>query len=143
MFSLVLVCSFLFSGIAAAASGFTVWPTLRQGSSGGYVTGLQANLYSYGQQSAVGTIDGSFGSGTTTGLINMQRATGLTADGVAGSGTWRQMDYNSIFDSPTYWLLHTPYSTTYQTGYLESNGRLQYFLEYKNSNTTVKSGYIY
>ncbi|MFB5674807.1 peptidoglycan-binding protein [Paenibacillus terreus] len=139
--SLALVGSLLFSGVALA--DFSDWPTLRQGSSGGYVTGLQANLYSYGQQSAVGTIDGSFGSGTRTGLINMQRATGLSADGVAGSSTWSEMDDASIFDTPYTWTLHTPYSTTYMTSYRESGGRLAYALQYKSDASTVKSGYIY
>ena len=139
--SMVIVGSLLFGGLAGAA-GFNGWPTLSQGSSGGYVTGLQAALYSYGQQPTIGSIDGSFGSGTTTGLKNMQKATGITSDGVAGSGTWNQMDYNSIFESSTSWLLHTPYSSTYQTSYGESGSRITYRLMYKDTSTVVQSGYV-
>ncbi|WP_025709053.1 peptidoglycan-binding domain-containing protein [Paenibacillus graminis] len=140
--SLLLTSSLLFGGMAAA-SGFYGWPTLTQGSSGGYVRGLQANLYSFGQQSNVGSIDGNFGSGTRTGLINMQNSTGLTADGIAGSGTWNTMNNYSIFETEYNWVVHTPYSTTYQTSYFDSGSSLQYRIMYKNTSTTVQSGYIY
>ncbi|WP_405107066.1 peptidoglycan-binding domain-containing protein [Paenibacillus sp. FSL K6-1217] len=140
--SLLLTGSLLVSGMAAPA-GFSGWPTLSQGSSGGYVRGLQANLYSFGQQSNVGSIVGNFGSGTRNGLINMQNSTGLTADGVAGSGTWNTMSNYSIFETQYNWIVHTPFSTTYKTSYSKRCSSLQYRLMYKNTSTTVQSGYIY
>ena len=38
-----------------------------------------------------GSVDGSFGSGTTDAVKSFQRANGLTADGVAGSGTLNRL----------------------------------------------------
>lgn len=38
-----------------------------------------------------GAVDGNFGSGTKTAVINFQRAKGLTQDGVVGAQTWAYM----------------------------------------------------
>lgn len=142
--SLVLAGSLMFGGMASALGFIDAgFPTLRQGSSGGYVKGLQASLYAYGEAGAVGSIDGSFGSGTTTALKNMQRKNGLTADGVAGRGTWVQMEMNSLYGVNS-WTVHTPYSTTYQASfYHPSSNSLRYVLEQKNTNNTISGGLVY
>src|SRR3954468_10242131 len=61
-------------------------PTLRQGSSGDWVSYLQQVLAQVGYDP--GPIDGSFGSGTAQAVAAFQAATGLTADGIAGPATW-------------------------------------------------------
>ncbi len=60
------------------------WPVLQTGNSGKNVSALQCLLTYQGYSL---TIDGSFGSGTQTAVINFQKSKGLTADGVAGANT--------------------------------------------------------
>ncbi|PNQ85223.1 hypothetical protein C1T20_13050 [Paenibacillus polymyxa] len=144
--SVALVGSLGLASIASAASDFSGFPTLRQGDSGGYVRALQANLWAYGQQGAVGTIDGSFGSGLKSGLQNFQSAKGLTADGIAGSGTWNRMNYNVSVEVPgRSFFLSTPDSSTYYVFYgtRDSGSGLRYAVLYKTNNRTVTSGTVY
>ncbi|MFK4370743.1 zinc D-Ala-D-Ala carboxypeptidase [Paenibacillus sp. RC82] len=119
---------------------------MRQGDSGGYVRALQANLWAYGQQGTVGTIDGSFGSGVKSGLQNFQSAKGLTADGIAGSGTWNRMNYNVSVEVPgRSFFLSTPDSSTYYVFYGtgDSGSGMRYAVLYKTNNRTVTSGTVY
>jgi hypothetical protein len=60
------------------------WPVLSTGNSGKNVSALQCLLVYRGYSL---TIDGSFGSGTQTAVINFQSSKGLSADGVAGANT--------------------------------------------------------
>lgn len=60
------------------------WPVLQLGSSGKNVNALQCLLTFHGFSL---TIDGSFGSGTQTAVINFQRSKNLTPDGAAGENT--------------------------------------------------------
>ncbi|MEK4433126.1 peptidoglycan-binding domain-containing protein [Paenibacillus sp. FSL M7-0802] len=137
-----LMGSLLFSGIASAAqAGFSWWPTLREGSTGGYVSGLQANLWAFGQQPYT-AIDGSFGSGTKTGVMNFQRYAGVTADGVAGSSTWNRFDYYSFYSTDKHWYLDSPQSSTYWTFYDANGTRVSYEVLYKSNNARVKFGYV-
>jgi peptidoglycan hydrolase-like protein with peptidoglycan-binding domain len=64
-------------------------PTLTQGSSGRAVTDLQEALVNAGFNP--NGVDGSFGPGTRNAVVAFQRAHGLTADGVVGPNTWRNL----------------------------------------------------
>ncbi|MFJ8869520.1 N-acetylmuramoyl-L-alanine amidase [Streptomyces sp. NPDC102473] len=65
---------------------FPSYDTLRAGSSGAQVSAAQSLLNQQGYDA--GTVDGSFGSKTTTAVTSFQRARGLGADGVVGARTW-------------------------------------------------------
>ncbi|MEO1378443.1 MAG: peptidoglycan-binding domain-containing protein [Cyanobacteria bacterium J06635_10] len=66
------------------------FPTIQQGSTGGYVFRLQQDLQQLGYYS--GAIDGDFGAATKQAVINFQQARGLTADGIVGPITWSEID---------------------------------------------------
>ena len=59
--------------------------TLKYGDSGSRVTALHTNLKKLGYYT--GTVDGRFGAGTQRAVISFQKASGLTADGLAGTRT--------------------------------------------------------
>ncbi|MBD0261451.1 MAG: peptidoglycan-binding protein [Tolypothrix sp. Co-bin9] len=65
-----------------AASTDTI---LRQGDSGSAVAELQRLLNAKG---ATLVVDGIFGTGTQTAVINFQRSNKLVADGIVGAKTW-------------------------------------------------------
>jgi len=65
-------------------------PTLRRGSKGGPVKGLQNALQARSYDP--GPIDGVFGSVTENAVSDFQRDYGLTADGVVGPITWQALD---------------------------------------------------
>ena len=69
------------SSTAAASTG----ETLRQGAEGNAVRALQRRLKALGYYS--GSVDGSFGEGTSAAVRAFQQANGLEADGIAGTGT--------------------------------------------------------
>lgn len=73
-------------GIPACSAGF---PTLRLGSRGVYVLILQDALNALGYTTY--TLDGVFGGNTQAALRAYQRENGLSADGVAGCGTWTRI----------------------------------------------------
>lgn len=77
------------TGVSATAkpSGTVV---LREGDSGENVYNLQARLFELGYYS--GRIDGRFTSETTQAVKAFQQANGLTADGIAGSGTQNKLN---------------------------------------------------
>ena len=82
------------SGSCKAATKATPSPApssaLREGNSGEAVYILQARLFELGYYS--GRIDGRFGEETTEAVKAFQRANGLSADGVVGSGTQKKLD---------------------------------------------------
>ncbi|MGC6585135.1 peptidoglycan-binding domain-containing protein [Paenibacillus sp. Dod16] len=145
--SVALVGSLGISGQAHADNDFRGWPTLRQGSTGGYVRALQSNLWASGYQSTVGTIDGSFGSGVTSAVKAFQSREGLTADGVVGSGSWNAMNkYVSTLVTDYEFEFRSPYSSTYYVTYVHSSGStstLNYYLKYKSNHSIVNSGRVY
>jgi nucleoid-associated protein YgaU len=61
-------------------------PTLRKGSKGDAVKGLQNGL---NQRNHAGLhVDGTFGDSTEHAVIEFQTAAGLDVDGIVGAGTW-------------------------------------------------------
>ena len=62
-----------------------LYPTLRKGNSGEYVTLMQSALSLSGEKLE---IDGKFGANTETALKNFQAGHWLVADGVCGPKTW-------------------------------------------------------
>lgn len=82
------------AGSCKAAPSATAAPnangTLREGDSGEDVYILQARLFELGYYS--GRIDGRFGEETTEALKAFQKANGLTADGIAGTGTQNKLE---------------------------------------------------
>lgn len=65
-------------------------PTLKQGSRGDAVKGLQNALTARGYDP--GAIDGIFGSATTEAVKQFQRDFGLDDDGIAGPNTWEALN---------------------------------------------------
>ncbi|MFI8002889.1 N-acetylmuramoyl-L-alanine amidase [Streptomyces sp. NPDC086010] len=65
---------------------FPSYDTLRAGSSGAQVSAVQSLLNQQGYDA--GTVDGAFGTKTTTAVTSFQRARGLSADGVVGARSW-------------------------------------------------------
>lgn len=62
--------------------------TVREGSSGDKVRAAQTLLVKNGRSV---TVDGIFGSGTKSAVVNFQSAHGLTADGIVGPNTWQHL----------------------------------------------------
>jgi peptidoglycan hydrolase-like protein with peptidoglycan-binding domain len=60
--------------------------TVRRGSTGPAVKRLQALLAANFGQTV--TVDGNYGPQTSTGVLNVQRFFGMTADDVVGPQTW-------------------------------------------------------
>jgi peptidoglycan hydrolase-like protein with peptidoglycan-binding domain len=72
--------------------------TVQSGSNNGAVYALQYLLKNkFGQNVPV---DGVFGSGTLAGVKAFQSAVGLTADGIAGQNTWRELFGASVRTIP-------------------------------------------
>ena len=70
------------------------YPTCRRGDRNTYVLILQDALGALGYPA--GGLDGIFGSRTETALKGAQRSLGLTADGVCGCASWRQIAAASV-----------------------------------------------
>ncbi len=70
---------------SSVTSGFSTTGNLKKGSSGTQVKYLQMNLIGLGYLNDVA--DGDFGTNTYNAVIKYQKAKGLSADGIAGSGT--------------------------------------------------------
>ena len=62
--------------------------TVRSGSRGAAVKGVQSALNAHGSKLVV---DGIAGSGTVAAIVAFQRRSGLTADGIAGVKTWNAL----------------------------------------------------
>jgi len=80
------VCQFL--GVNYLPRELTNYPTIRYGSQGNFVYLLQFMLRQNGYTL---TVDGIFGNGTLSALIDFQNKNGLTPDGIAGQNTWRTL----------------------------------------------------
>jgi peptidoglycan hydrolase-like protein with peptidoglycan-binding domain len=65
-------------------------PTLRRGSHDPAVRDLQEALTELGYHP--GPVDGVFGTGTENAVKSFQHAVGISADGVVGPLTWRNID---------------------------------------------------
>ncbi|ONI80259.1 peptidase M15 [Saccharothrix sp. ALI-22-I] len=91
--SLALVAVVLVTGGGTAqADGCYTWNrTLSEGASGEDVRQLQVRLSGYPGYGGVLGLDGQFGPATKSALVRFQQAYGLTADGVAGSGTYSRL----------------------------------------------------
>lgn len=89
---------------------------------GGFVGALQSNLWASGYRSTVGSVDEIFGSATRSGIINYQRAYGLTADGIAGRATWGRMDQQTRNHSSTFRTYNGTSSSGYYVEYQGASG---------------------
>lgn len=92
----------------------TGYQTLKNGSEGAAVTQLQSrlsDLYYYN-----GAIDGKFGATTELAVRVFQQRSGLTVDGVAGSGTQARLYSPDAVAAPTVPPVTAPASGTLQTG---------------------------
>jgi peptidoglycan hydrolase-like protein with peptidoglycan-binding domain len=65
-------------------------PTLKKGSHGEAVVGLQEGLQSLGYDP--GAVDGIFGPNTEQAVKAFQTDRGLTADGIVGPRTWAALE---------------------------------------------------
>ncbi|MCP4327995.1 MAG: hypothetical protein GY791_06110 [Alphaproteobacteria bacterium] len=74
----------------SALGGIAPRPQLQNGDEGPAVELLQRALAAKGF--SPGAIDGDFGGKTDTAVRAFQRATGLTADGIAGDDTWEALE---------------------------------------------------
>lgn len=147
----IVVATLFFVQSAFAASytfAFSTWATVQSGSSGNFVYPVQANLWSSGYSATVGTIDGSFGTKTTTAVKAFQTANNLTSDGIVGSVTWSKFDSYCVYTTQTDKVYLNPGSTTYQTNYTARNdgaGNLtvNWYLTYRSNGAIVNSGYVF
>lgn len=73
-----------------------VLPTLRNGSSGEYVTLLQTKLIQMGYDLAPYGADGKFGKKTETAVRQFQTDHGLVSDGVVGVKTWDALNSGAV-----------------------------------------------
>lgn len=69
-----------------------IFPTLKKGSRGEYVTLLQTKLIQQGYDLSPYGADGSFGNKTLTAVKQFQRDHGLTSDGIIGDRTWEALN---------------------------------------------------
>lgn len=102
IFALFLAVSLLFVGVYAA--------TLSSGSRGEDVKQLQTALNNKGYDA--GTPDGIFGKKTRQALIQFQKDSGLTADGIAGPKTLSALDLQGsaqVSDSDIYLIARAVY----------------------------------
>lgn len=77
-----------------ASSSETGSKTLRQGDTGSNVKSMQQTLKSKGFLS--GAVDGQFGPQTAGAVKALQRAAGLSADGIVGANTWKALSDSSV-----------------------------------------------
>jgi peptidoglycan hydrolase-like protein with peptidoglycan-binding domain len=77
-------------------------PTLKEGSQGQEVRNLQDLLNGTGElpKGQFGTIkvDGVFGANTKAAVIKFQKSTDITADGVVGLKTWKQLSLRESYN---------------------------------------------
>ncbi|MEG1482431.1 peptidoglycan-binding protein [Clostridium sp.] len=65
--------------------------TVKEGSKGGITKILQSRLISLGYSVGSYGADGSFGSSTKAAIIKFQKSRKLTADGIVGKNTWKEL----------------------------------------------------
>lgn len=75
--------------------------TVQQGSSGDAVRAVQEVLKTKFRYSL--TVDGIFGSGTRSAVINFQSSKGLSADGIVGPASWTQLLGVTIAAPANFW----------------------------------------
>lgn len=147
--SAILAISLLPISVSAQGLNKENWPTVGTGyiTSGGYVSALQADLWSSGYQSTVGNVDGIFGSATRTAVESFQTGEGLTSDGVVGSNTWSAFEDYNLYDSPNTRIYRHPGSTTYEVYYSlgtdSVNQWVYYYLRYRSNGYVVSSGPVW
>ena len=66
-------------------------PTVKKGAKGNITKWIQKRLISLGYSCGSSGADGDFGSGTEKAVKNFQKANGLTADGIVGKDTWKEL----------------------------------------------------
>ncbi|MBE9403464.1 murein L,D-transpeptidase [Brachybacterium sp. Marseille-Q2903] len=124
------------AALAAGASPASAAPVLRKGSRGSAVTALQRDLTNL--KYWLGTVDGSFGHLTQQAVYAIQKAAGLTRDGVVGPRTYdairRKVQPRRRITSGTGFEV----SKSSQLLIATSEGRLSYVL-----NTSTGSGERY
>lgn len=74
--------------------------TISAGADGPEVAAIQQRLQIHGL--AIGTIDGSYGSRTTSAVSDFQRAKGLNSDGIVDKGTWTALAADPV-QAPKTW----------------------------------------
>ncbi|OKH54959.1 hypothetical protein NIES2101_05165 [Calothrix sp. HK-06] len=74
----------------------TTFTALKEGSTGADVRKLQQNLTTL--KYYTGTIDGVFGTNTKNAVVKFQQKKNLSADGVVGASTWKQISFLKTFD---------------------------------------------
>lgn len=80
------VCEYL--NVPYVERNLNNYPTLKQGSKGGFVVALQYLLNQYGYNLST---DGIFGSGTAKAVQQFQTNNNLTLDGIVGRNTWQAL----------------------------------------------------
>ena len=80
------VCEYL--NVPYVERNLNNYPTLRQGSRGGFVVALQYLLNQYGYNLST---DGIFGSSTAKAVQQFQTNNNLTLDGIVGRNTWQAL----------------------------------------------------
>jgi hypothetical protein len=110
-------------GIIGANTWTKLAPTVKRGDSNYAVRALQYQLnakHSYGL-----AVDGVFGAGTESAVKNFQSHAGITADGIVGATTWRNLIWHFMQPTDTSNLCRiTPYTETWGTG--DAVGLLQH-----------------
>lgn len=83
-------------GERTAVETTLVAAVLRQGARGGEVKEVQRRLKQWGYYT--GAVDGVFGAGTRSAVVQFQKKNGLTADGVVGKATYKALGMNSSYN---------------------------------------------
>lgn len=87
-------------GIVGSNTWSALVVTVQQGSSGPAVRALQAQLNKKRRLSL--TVDGVFGSATYSAVVSFQSHAGITADGIVGPTTWRNLVWHYAYPSFSY-----------------------------------------
>jgi len=75
-------------GVVGSQTWQALVVTVQQGSTGPAVRAVQSQLNAHGSSL---TVDGVFGSGTTSAVRSFQSSHGLAVDGIVGSQTWQAL----------------------------------------------------
>jgi peptidoglycan hydrolase-like protein with peptidoglycan-binding domain len=86
-------------GVVGANTWGALVMTVQQGSNGAAVKALQAELNKKRRLSLA--VDGDFGAATRSAVVSFQSHAGITADGVVGPTTWRNLIWHFAYPSFT------------------------------------------